>query len=321
MGWRRIDVRIGARLLGIGLAALLAGTAGYAEPTSESLVRDLRIGFLVSPVEVLLPIEIADDPQSRFTDRWRYRERDVRRRNWMKRIEANPKALFETPLRLPIGATVTVLHDGNAHPAVIDGFGSLAAGCGETEPSWRLHLRSPLADPGLWHWNDWAREHSPTPVLINLGTRADVQPSTLAYDDDLPAGLLSKLAAAGLLEGENRSLRAGPIWVVYGAPTFDAEQRPVGAMRSIWLESEGRYHLRHRINIHPNVDSLIWKAVSSDASRTQSFVGQVHALLNHAGYLFLLTRRLGWESDFASLGRLGDGTLDPVLIDGIDKGC
>ena len=43
--------------------------------------------------------------------------------------------------------------------------------------------------------------------------------------------------------------------------------------------------------------------------------------LAHAGQLFLLTRTMGWESDLVTLGQLGDGTLDPVLIDGLNWGC
>jgi len=316
-----MNMRVDVRLLAIGLAALLAGTTAYAEPTLEPLVRDLRIGFLVSSGEVLLPIETANDSKSRFTDTLWHLERDQRRREWTRRLDANPDLLLETPLRLALGAPVTVLHDGGAHAAVIDGFGSLGAGCGEAEPSWRLQLRHPLADPGLWHWDDWARDHLPTPVLVNLGSTVVVQPPTPAVDDDLPAGLLPELAAAGLLKDQNRSLRAGPVRVVYSAPTFDVQQRPVGAMRSIWTESNGQYRLRHRINVHFGAESLVWKAISRHVPRTQSFIGEVHAVLEHGGHLFLLTRKLGWEADSVSLRRLGEGTLDPVLIDSLDKGC
>ena len=329
-----------------------AESAGHAEPTHEALVEDLRIGFLIASGQILVPIDTVDDPHARFTDSGWYRERDRRRRDWMRRLEANPQALLEAPLRLAIGEQVTVLHAGSAYPAVVDGFGSLAAGCGETEPAWTLEVRNlrdsdpthdtshqhddeaagpesygqegaRLSNPGLWHGTDWDREHSPTPVLVHLGTDQTVQPPTLAVDVELPAGLLARLAAADLLKGENRALRAGPVWAVYGARTFDRQRRPVGAIRSIWIESDGTYHLRHRATSNPSFEGMLKGHMDPErrAFRARSFVGQIHAASAHAGQLFLLTRIQGWESHLVSLRQLGDGTLDPVLIDGLDRGC
>ena len=191
LGWRRIDVRVGASFLGLGLAGILAASDGHAGrgPGSRSAHRFHCLLGRGAPSD-----RDVDDPRSRFTDIKWYRERDQRRGGWMRRLEANPQALFEIPLRLPVGAQVTVLHDGGAHPQVIDGFGSLPAGCGEAEPAWRLRVRTTrassgvvhapagsherdderadsgvhstrvarFADPGPWHANDWAREHSPT---------------------------------------------------------------------------------------------------------------------------------------------------------------
>ena len=254
----------------------------------DAPVRDLRIGFIVSSGEVLLPIETSGDP--RFVEpAWRLRVRTTRESSDFVHAPASSHERDDERA------------DSGVHrPGVVR-----------------------LADPVPWQANDWAREHSPNPVLIDLGADSVVKPPILAVDDDLPASLRSELAAADLLKGQNRSLRAGPIWVVYGARTFDAQRRMVGGIRSIWLQSNGRYHLRHTTTTNPTFEGMMrkWMSEQSHAYRAHSFVGQVHALLAHAGQLFLLTRTVGWESDLVTLGQLGDGTLDPVLIDGLDSGC
>ncbi len=301
---------------------LVCSVGTHCAAASEAIIHDLRIGFLAATGDVLWPVEEPDEPAIRFTDDGRWKERDNRRRQWMKQAEDDPEALANAEFRLTVGATVTVLHDGRATRAMVDGLEWLDAGCGEKEPVWRasttgLHARAP------WPEERWDRSRPATPVLIDLGGGQAIEPPTMATDAELPAGLLKELAARDLLERENRSLRLGPLWVVYSARLTDAKGRLVGSVRTIWRASAGSFRLLDSAASSATYEEMVtkWHDPQRHALSHNSGVGQVHALLAHDSRLFLLVRRVGWESSTVLLQELREGVLETVLIDAFDRGC
>lgn len=161
----------------------------------------------------------------------------------------------------------------------------------------------------------------PFPVLIGLDG-APFQPPMAAVDDDLPADLLLALAEQNLLESERRSLRTGRLWTVYGARTIDAHGKNVGSLRTTWSESKNEYRrLVAEDATNPSYEEMIIKWHRNQHSYTfDSAVGQVHAMFEHGGRAFFLSRYIGWESERVLLEEVRPG-LEPVLLDGLDKGC
>lgn len=322
-----IDCRLILTLVTMaGLCCCSAGAPARepADEVREALIRDLRIGFVRPSGDVVWPVETLDEPR-RFTLPLWSTERQARRRNWTP--ELDPESVVEGRLRLSVGATVDVLHDGRTHRAVIEGFTVLRAGCGKAEPGWRARPVEGqgidgntvgLNHPALWP-SHFPHMHRSFPVLVSLGSPPPRPPVT-AVDDELPAGLLAELAEKGMLEGERQSLRTGRLWTVYGARTIDAGGRKIGSLRSIWRESADAYELLVEKTTDPRSEEIILDMVGHSYDFDSS-VGQVHAKLEHDGRVFFLSRYLGWESELVFLEELLPDRLERVLLDGLDQGC
>ena len=162
------------------------------------------------------------------------KEREARRRRWEPDLQPAPETVGKEPLRLSIGATVSVLHDGHTYRAVVEGFTVLRAGCGDAEPGWRARTVAThgsqgvdpdvdgLRDPAIWRSRFSHMEPSTFPVLVGLGGRP-LQPPVTAIDHELPAGMLAALADQELLAGKRRAMQTGRYWTVYGARTTTSE--------------------------------------------------------------------------------------------------
>ena len=320
------------------LAGLCCCSAGAPAPepadeVREALIRDLRIGFVRPSGDVVWPVETLEEPRRFALPLWS-EERQARRRIWRPDLQPDPKSVVKGRLRLSVGTTVDVLHDGRTYRAVIEGFTVLQAGCGEWEPGWRAQILAAhrsqdvdrdsggLDDPALWRSPYTHMEPSPFPVLVGLGG-PPLQPPVTATDDELPPGLLVALADRELLEGERRSLRTGPFWTVYGARTIDDRGRKVGSFRSVWRETGDGYQLVAEDATNPTFEEMITKWVDPDRQsyNFDSAVGQVHAMLDLGERVFYLSRYKGWESELVFVEELRPDRLERVLHDGLDRGC
>ena len=326
-------------LLAVVVAVLWVPSVAATDPVEpadearDALVRNLRIGFVPPTGDVVWPIETTEESATRFAPPLWSEERDARRRRWAPDLSAAPPPMLEEQLRLSVGATVMVLHDGRSLEAVIDGFTILKVGCGEAETGWRARLAATsqsqgidpatngLRDAALWRSRYSRREPRPFPVLVSLDNAA-FDPPIAAHQDDPPPGLLADLAGHDLLEHRRRLLRTGRFWTVYGARHVDLG-RKIGSVRSIWQESDGGYRLMVKKATNPTFEEMITTSVVQErqAFRADSAVGQVHALFSHAGRSFFLSRYLGWESDLVFLEELRATGLEPILVDGLDRGC
>ena len=317
----------------VALAAFCSCSMGAPSPdeppdeTTEALVRDLRIGFVRPSGEIVWPVETLEEPRRFALPLWS-KEREARRRIWKPDLQPDPEWVGEERLRLSVGTTANVLHDGHTHPVVIEGFTILRAGCGEAEPGWRARTmpahedpdQGSVGDPALWT-SPYPHRQRPFPVLVSLdGVQ---QPPVAAVEGELPAGLLIALAERNLLEGEHRSLRTRRVWTVYGARTVDARGRNVGSLRSTWSESSDGYRLLAEKATNPTFEEMILKWVDPEnhSYNFDSAVGQVHAKFEQGGRVFFLTRYLGWESERVFLEELRAGGLVRILHDGLDRGC
>ena len=318
------------------LLAVCSCPAGAPNPVEtpdrivEALVRYVRIGFVRPSGDIVWPVETGQDSSTRFAPPLWSQERESKRTRWDPDLPADHEPVVEGPLRLPIGAAVAVLHDGRRFEAIIKGLTVLRAGCGQAEPGWRARIvegrGSPsrkedagLDDPLLWSAPDEPRSF---PVLVSFDGPT-LQPPVAAVDDHLPADLLVALAEQDLLEGERRSLRTDRLWTVYGTRTIDAHGRQVGSLRSTWTASKGGYR---RLTVddatNPTYEEKIIKWVLHHQSyHFDSFVGQVHAMFEHGGRVFFLSRYLGWESEQVLLEEPRADALAAILHDGLDRGC
>ena len=329
-----------------GFCCYSVGAPAPVRPTDEvreALVRDLRIGFVRPSGDIVWPVETLEESAGRFsaemnTPMFRKRESMRRRwgrwnwRGWVPDMPPEPEPVVEGSPRLPIGATVAVLHGGRRFEAVIEGFTLLRAGCGQAAPGWRARtVQSHGAtdedddgpsDPVLWRSPN-PRVQRPFPVLVGLDG-APFRPPMTAVDDDLPADLLVALAEQDMLEGERKSLRTGRLWTVYGARTIDAHGRKVGSLRSTWRESKNQYsRLMAEDTTNPTYEEMIikWGNPENHSYIFDSAVGQVHAKFEYGGRFFFLSRYIGWESDQVFLEEVRPGGLEPVLLDGLYHGC
>ncbi|MCY4057230.1 MAG: hypothetical protein OXG44_04435, partial [Gammaproteobacteria bacterium] len=139
-----IDYRQISTVLALaGFCCCSAGTPTPVEPTDEvgeALIRELRIGFVRPSGDIVWPLETLEEPRRFALPLWS-KERQARRRIWRRDQQPDPELVGESVaqarLRLSVGTTVNVLHDGRTYRAVIEGFTVLRAGCGEGEPGWR----------------------------------------------------------------------------------------------------------------------------------------------------------------------------------------
>ena len=328
-----------------GFCCYSVGAPAPVQPTDEvreALVRDLRIGAVRPSGDIVWPVETLEESAWRFSpplstgmDTPTFRKRESMRRRWGRwepDMPPEPEPVVEGSPRLPIGATVAVLHRGRRFEAVIEGFTLLRAGCGQAAPGWRARTVQSHGttdedddgpnDPVLWS-SPHPRMPRPFPVLVGLNG-APFRPPTTAVADDLPAGLLLALAEQDLLEGERQSLRTGRLWTVYGARTIDAHGRKVGSLRSTWRKSKNQYsRLMAEDTTNPTYEEMIikWGDPENHSYRFDSAVGQVHAKFEHGGRFFFLSRYIGWESDLVFLEEVRPGGLEPVLHDGLYHGC
>lgn len=316
-----------------GFCCCSAGGPEPADEVREALIRDLRIGFVRPSGDVVWPVETLDEPRRFALPLWS-KEREARRRIWRGDPQPDPESVAEERLRLSVGATVDVLHDGRTYRAVIKGLTVLRAGCGEWEPGWRARIVPPhgsqgvdqdtdgLDDPALWI-SPYPHMRRPFPVLVGLDG-VPFQPPVTAVDDDLPSGLLVALAEQDLLEGERRSLRTGRLWTVYGARMIDVHGRKVGALRTTWRESaDGYLKLMVDDTTNTTYEEMIikWVDPQNHSYHFDSAVGQVHAKFAHGGRDFFLSRYRGWESELVFLEELRPDGFERVLLDGLDQGC
>ena len=108
-----------------------------ADEVREALVRDLRIGFVRPSGDVVWPVETLDEPRRFALPLWS-KEREARRRRWTPDLQPAPESVGKVPLRLSIGATVSVLHDGHTY-----GRSSKASpSCGQV-----VGTRNPVGEP------------------------------------------------------------------------------------------------------------------------------------------------------------------------------
>lgn len=99
--------------------------------------------------------------------------------------------------------------------------------------------------------------------------------------------------------------------------------RQVGSLRTTWRASKSGYRrLMAGDATNPTYEEMIIKWHRDDHSYTfDSAVGQVHAKFEHGGGLFFLSLYIGWESERVILEEIRPGGLEPVLLDGLDRGC
>ena len=226
------------------------------------------------------------------------------------------------------GEEVTLVYGGRWMRSKVQGIVRVAAGCGETEPSWYTPAMEFMSIPsGVKGTVRDSHERIGEPLLVKIGNTDRLSVYAAQLESVWPDALMTALSNAELPLENEELFRTGSTWTVYSDRVVQSAR--LGAVRTTWVETDGNFKLLHRDITNTSYENLIMRYslllpgldIEKQISGYRSFVGRVHAFVTTNDMELFLTRYQGYESERTLLEKLHDGRMETVRVNGFDRGC